>query len=153
MCGICGIYFLDRERAVDEPLLTRMAHSMRHRGPDDEGVFFISFAEGSVGLGHCRLAILDLSRAGRQPMCDPAKRFWITYNGEVYNYKEIREALVRDNFQFRTKTDTEVILAAYIRYGKDCLKKFNGMFSFAICDSEKKNLFCARDRLGVKPFF
>ena len=152
MCGICGEVRYDGQRA-NARLVERMKDLLRHRGPDDEGLWETEFDGGGIALGHTRLAILDLTSAGRQPMCDPTQRYWITYNGEVYNYRELREDLKKDDFVFRTRTDTEVVLAAYVKYGVECLSLFNGMFSFAIWDDREKSLFCARDRLGIKPFY
>ena len=152
MCGICGQLRFDGQPA-DTGLVGQMRARLRHRGPDDEGLWFHNFDGGAVALGHKRLAILDLSDAGHQPMCDPTGRFWIVYNGEVYNYREIRQTLVKSGHAFNTATDTEVVLAAYIQYGADCLGFFNGMFAFAIWDKRNLSLFCGRDRLGIKPFY
>lgn len=148
MCGITGIVHIDKS-PIDEQLLHAMTASLRHRGPDDEGFFIAS----DVGLGHRRLAILDLSLAGHCPMPDHTQRCWITYNGEVYNYKELLPELQARGYQFRSNSDTEVVLYSYITYGADCLRRFNGMWGFAIWDAEKNQLFCARDRFGVKPFY
>lgn len=146
MCGISGII---SQRPDSE--LRRKIESMnalvRHRGPDDEG-FFVS---DNLALGHRRLAIIDLSARGHQPMCY-RDRYWITYNGEVYNYPEIREQLAVLGCRFETATDTEVILAAYATWGEDCLRRFNGMWAFAIYDAKEGTVFMARDRFGVKPF-
>lgn len=147
MCGISGILSFNGEYSRKDIL--KMNKILSHRGPDDEGTYFDDF----IGLGHRRLSIIDLSKAGHQPMSDESKRYWIVFNGEVYNYLEIREDLIKDGFKFHSNTDTEVVLKSYIKWGKDCLKKFNGMWSFAIWDCEKKELFCARDRFGVKPFY
>lgn len=148
MCGISGIINFDGS-AVDEGKLRSMIELIKHRGPDDEG-FHI---DGSIGLGHCRLSILDLSSAGHQPMCSEDGKKWITYNGEIYNYLEIRKELIKKGHKFRSDTDTEVIIHAYEEWGEDCPNKFNGMWAFAIWDSGKKELFCSRDRFGVKPFY
>jgi len=147
MCGISGILSFDGKYNKEDIL--KMNKILSHRGPDDEGTYFDDF----IGLGHRRLSIIDLSKAGHQPMPDDSKRYWIVFNGEVYNYLEIREELIKDGFKFHSNTDTEVVLKSYIKWGKDCLKKFNGMWAFAIWDGEKKELFCARDRFGVKPFY
>lgn len=147
MCGISGILSFDGKYNKEDIL--KMNKILSHRGPDDEGTYFDDF----IGLGHKRLSIIDLSKAGHQPMPDESKRYWIVFNGEVYNYLEIREELIKDGFKFHSNTDTEVVLKSYIKWGKDCLKKFNGMWAFAIWDGEKKELFCARDRFGVKPFY
>ncbi|HEY6049983.1 MAG TPA: asparagine synthase (glutamine-hydrolyzing), partial [Thermoanaerobaculia bacterium] len=132
-----------------------------HRGPDDAGVWVSSSAardgwtaaEGQIGLSQQRLAILDLSPAGRNPMPNDDETLWITYNGEVYNYREVRRELESEGFRFRSQTDTEVILKAYERWGRDCLHRFIGMFAFAIWDARRRVLFAARDRLGIKPFY
>ena len=144
MCGICGI--LGPEvKARELEVMTAVQH---HRGPDDRGVELLE--DGTVGLGHNRLSIIDLSKAGHQPMSDAAGRLTIVFNGEVYNYLELKQEL--SGYPFRGDSDTEVVLAAYERWGEACLEHFVGMFAFAIWDAGKKHLFCARDRLGVKPF-
>lgn len=125
-----------------------MTEILHVRGPDGRG----DFVSPGIMLGHTRLAIIDLSDAGSQPMTDNSGRYTIVYNGEVYNFKELKGGLA-GNYRFKSNTDTEVVLASYIRWGKDCLKRFNGMFAFAIWDSVKRELFLARDRLGVKPLF
>lgn len=147
MCGICGIINFDGRVVRNEQIQSMMA-SMKHRGPDDEG-FFI---DDSIGLGHVRLSILDLSSAGHQPMVSEDGRYYIVHNGEVYNYIELREEL-RSAYPFYTNTDTEVILNAYRHWGKKCLEKFNGMFAFAIYDQKSREIFAARDRFGIKPFY
>ena len=143
MCGICGIVG-PQERLARLPAMVAALH---HRGPDDAG----TYRDGVIALGHTRLSILDLSPAGHQPMHDASGRLTIVFNGEIYNYLELREELA--GYPFRTQTDTEVILAAYKAWGVDCLRRFNGMWAFAIHDKEQDLLFCARDRIGVKPFF
>jgi asparagine synthase (glutamine-hydrolysing) len=148
MCGIAGIFNLNGE-PVSPVLLRRMAEAISHRGPDGEGFF----ADGPIGLGHRRLAIIDLSPAGHQPMATSDGRYIITYNGEVYNFQELRIQLESQGYNFRSRTDTEVILYAYAHWGADCVKRFNGMFAFAIWDKLKKNLFFARDRYGIKPLY
>lgn len=155
MCGINGIWGLEnRQQATD--LIRGMNSALAHRGPDDEGVF----SDDKINLGHRRLSIIDLSQAGHQPMFSHDKRYVIVYNGELYNYRDLRFELQRivvgstqTSYPFTTQTDTEVILAAYLRWGKDCLTRFNGMFSFAIWDCQEKELFIARDRLGIKPLY
>lgn len=147
MCGITGIIKLNEETVeVDE--IKNMLKIIKHRGPDDEGLF----VEKNVGLGHVRLSIIDLSSAGHQPMFCNENRYTIIFNGEIYNYLELKEEL-KDNYTFKTKTDTEVILAAYSHWGESCLSKFNGDFSFVIYDLQQKTLFAARDRFGIKPFY
>lgn len=148
MCGIVGI--IQSTQPVDEVLLKIMNQHVAHRGPDDEGIWLNH--DHRVGLAHRRLAILDLSPAGHQPMTSPNGRYTITFNGEIYNYQILRNELQTYGWEFRSMSDTEVLLAAYAQWGKDCLKKFNGMFAFAIWDEEKQELFAARDRVGEKPF-
>jgi asparagine synthase (glutamine-hydrolysing) len=158
MCGICGIIKFNNS-AVDETSIQKMMQKIKHRGPDDEGVFL----ENNVGLGFVRLSILDLSPAGHQPMLSghqtpsaerlAKERYVIVYNGEVYNYIEIRAELIAQGYTFKSNTDTEVVLNSYIEWGEDCLEKFNGMWSFVIYDRQKKEIFCARDRYGIKPFY
>ena len=146
MCGINGIVYKNKKPNKLE--IHIMNQAIKHRGPDDEGI--MSF-ENSI-LGHVRLSILDLSPKGKQPMtCD--KRFWITYNGEIYNFKTIREELKRYGHKFFSETDTEVILKAFHEWGEECFKKFNGMWSLAILDTQKKEIIISRDRYGVKPCY
>ncbi len=148
MCGIAGIISFN-PTAVTKQRLQLMTDSLQHRGPDGDG-FWIN-NETSAGLGHRRLSIIDLSATAAQPM-HYAGRYTITYNGEIYNYIELKETLLKKGFIFSTNSDTEVILAAYACYGNDCLQHFDGMFAFAIWDEKDKTLFCARDRFGEKPF-
>jgi len=124
-----------------------MNKEIEHRGPDDRGVF----VDKPIGLGHARLSIIDLSANGHQPMADADKRFWITYNGEIYNFPDLKNDLIKDGVQFRSNSDTEVIIYLYKKYGPDCLRYLRGMFAFAIWDKGKQELFVARDRLGKKP--
>jgi asparagine synthase (glutamine-hydrolysing) len=156
MCGIAGIVRTGT-RIVEEKELRNMQNVLLHRGPDDRGVFIendSADAQGfRVGLAHCRLSILDLSNAGHQPMIDGDGRAVIVHNGEIYNHEELRIQLEAKGHVFRSRTDTEVLLAAYLEWGLSCVEHFNGMFAFAIWDREKKKLFCARDRLGIKPFY
>ena len=147
MCGISGIIHFN-QKPVKEEDLTLMMQKMKHRGPDDQG----KFIEENIGLGFVRLSILDLSIAGHQPMYSHDKRYIMIFNGEVYNYIEIRDAL-KDKHTFKTGTDTEVILAAYQEWGDACLEKFNGMFALAIFDTQTKEIFAARDRFGIKPLY
>ncbi len=149
MCGIAGILNFDGS-PVEETLLRQMNQVQRHRGPDDEGIYLDP--NFPVGLGHRRLSIIDLSPAGHQPMSF-GDRYWITYNGEIYNYLELRQELKQWGYQFRSHTDTEVILAAYTEWGSECLNRFNGMWAFAIWDTKERRLFCTRDRFGIKPFY
>ncbi len=158
MCGICGQINPDG-KPIDPEILLSMREAMRHRGPDDEGLHIkqgsTTETDGkiSVGLGHRRLSIIDLSRAGRQPMCSSDGKVWIVHNGEVYNFKDIRRELIARGYDFRSRTDTEVVLYAYREFSIECLYKLRGMFAFAIWDEEKERLFLARDRLGQKPLF
>lgn len=149
MCGIAGI-ISPANREVNQARLQLMTDSIRHRGPDGEG-FWIN-EQGTVAFGHRRLSIIDLSNAASQPM-HYLDRFTITYNGEIYNYIELKSELKNKGYQFQSQSDTEVILAAYACYGIDCLQHFDGMFAFAIWDSQAQLLFCARDRFGEKPFY
>lgn len=148
MCGICGIIPFDR-KPIEEKRLRAMMARMKYRGPDDEGVYL----DQKVGLGFVRLSILDLTSAGHQPMTDDTEQFILVFNGEIYNYIELREELKAFGIQFKTNTDTEVLLKAYIQYGEACLDKLNGMFAFVIYDKVSGNIFGARDRFGVKPFY
>ncbi|HHT9158674.1 MAG TPA: asparagine synthase (glutamine-hydrolyzing) [Candidatus Brocadiaceae bacterium] len=148
MCGIAGIYNLDGAPA-DIELLRRMLSLMTHRGPDDQG----EYIDDALALGHRRLSIIDLSYAGHQPMCNEDGSVWITYNGEIYNYRELRANLEVHGYRFRSHTDTEVVLHAYEEYGPACLNQFNGMWALAIWDGKRRRLFCARDRFGIKPFY
>ncbi len=179
MCGIIGIFSpaLPRNATIKEAL-----DSIKHRGPDDEGYVFLnaagnSFIEASgdnsspetkerckdildvnasghpVVLGQRRLAIIDISSKGHQPMSFDNGNLWITYNGEIFNYKELRRELQGSGYNFSSGTDTEVILAAYSKWGEDCVNRFNGQWAFCIYDKRKKRLFCSRDRFGIKPFY
>ncbi len=148
MCGIAGQFALNGD-AADTALVGAMAERLLHRGPDGGGSRF----SGPVGLAHRRLAIIDLSDEGRQPMGNEDGSLWIVFNGEIYNYRELREELRAAGHRFASATDTEVILHAYEEWGRDCLARFNGMWAFALWDERRRELFCARDRLGVKPFY
>ncbi|MDN3643385.1 asparagine synthase (glutamine-hydrolyzing) [Lutimonas halocynthiae] len=147
MCGITGIVNFKNQK-VQKSKIDSMMAQMKHRGPDDEGIFI----EDSIGFGFVRLSILDLSPAGHQPMFSHDDRYVIIFNGEVYNYIEIREEL-KHKYTFNSGSDTEVILAAYQEWGEACLEKFNGMFALAIYDRETQDIFAARDRFGIKPFY
>lgn len=148
MCGICGVVRFD-SHSVEESQLRLMMKAMRHRGPDDEGIFL----DNNLALGFVRLSIIDLSPAGHQPMASSDGRYVIVFNGEIYNYIEIKEELLKLGHTFSTLTDTEVLLAAYKQWGEECLNRFNGMWAFVIYDIQEKTLFAARDRFGVKPFY
>lgn len=179
MCGIFGVWNVDQE-PIEHSSLMRSLNSIRHRGPDDEGYLLIDLKSQRVAsclgpesaeninlpriedamdpkfdaaLGFRRLSILDLSPAGHQPMSNRDATLWIVFNGEIYNYVELRNELQSLGYAFRTQTDTEVILNAYDAWGVNCLSRFNGMWAFAIFDMRKKRLFCSRDRFGIKPFY
>lgn len=148
MCGILGMF--DRSGSpVPEGVLRAMADKLAHRGPDGAGIHM----DGALGLGHRRLAILDLSEAGHQPMATSDRRFVISYNGEIYNFRELRKELEAAGRTFQSRCDTEVLLQAYAHWGRECLGRLNGMFAFAIWDRQARELFLARDRYGVKPLY
>lgn len=154
MCGIVGI--VARNGSLPPGLLERATQSLAHRGPDDSGTIIIrenSPESVEVGLGNRRLAILDLSPLGHQPMQDPATGNWIVYNGEIYNFREIRERLGREGVHFQSQSDTEVLLQAYGRWGEPCLRELRGMFAFAIWDARHHRLLMARDPMGIKPLY
>jgi asparagine synthase (glutamine-hydrolysing) len=178
MCGICGIISFQNNINTDQ--LLKMTRFLRHRGPDDEGFLLADITRqeaksfhhdetidsikiriprfennfiANLGFGFRRLSILDLSENGHQPMQFEDAGLWIVYNGEIYNYIEIREELRAKGYKFRSNTDTEVILKAYHLWGEECVQKFNGMWAFALWDSKNKKLFCSRDRFGIKPFY
>lgn len=148
MCGIAGIVHLDRERPVNHFLLKKMTDTLIHRGPDGSGLHI----EGNVGLGHRRLSIIDLS-TGDQPQFNDDQSIAIVFNGEIYNYLELRDELRKLGYCFRTNSDTEVIIRAYEHWGVDCQQKLNGMWAFALWDSRERKLFLSRDRLGEKPLY
>ena len=148
MCGIAGLVNLDGE-PVSPVVLRRMTDAVAHRGPDGEG----QWIEGAVGLGHRRLAIIDLSPAGHQPMISADHRYVLTYNGEVYNYRELKAELESKGYWFRSHTDSEVVLNALAEWGVDALRRFNGMFAFALWDRKERTLLLARDRYGIKPLY
>ena len=181
MCGIAGI-FSPAGKPVESRLLVKMTNSLRHRGPDDEGYILAHTASASaqpfrgadtisaithpnindrailgrnsnLGLGWRRLSIIDLSPTGHQPMSNADQSIWIVFNGEIYNYIELRSELATKGFVFRTQSDTEAIIHAYSAWGQDCVDHLNGMWSFALYDALNKRLFCARDRFGIKPFY
>lgn len=170
---MCGISAIIAPKGFDKLELYNITEVISHRGPDDEGYFASDFDKNNIcfdqqtikindklssnkymiGLGHRRLSIIDLSKNGHQPMQDQSKRYTIVYNGEIYNFIELREQLINAGIAFKTETDTEVILECYKKYGQDCLNLFNGMWSFLIYDSQKNKLFGARDRFGIKPMY
>lgn len=150
MCGICGIIHSNKPVNVDE--LTTFTNFLTHRGPDDFGIYI----KNNIGLGHRRLSILDVSPAGKNPMIkkfDDGKELIIVFNGEIFNFIELKKELSSYGYKFNTETDTEVILAAYHKYGKDCLHKFNGMWAFAIYNPQDNSFFISRDRFGIKPLY
>ena len=148
MCGVTGKIFFDKNREVSFDELKGMTDIMQHRGPDDEG-FFI---DENVGLGFRRLSIIDL-KLGHQPLSDNSERYWITFNGEIYNFQELRVLLNKKGYLFKTNSDTEVIVNLYAEYKEKCLDHLRGMFAFVIWDKKEKQLFGARDRFGIKPFY
>ncbi|TNE59805.1 MAG: asparagine synthase (glutamine-hydrolyzing) [Bacteroidetes bacterium] len=148
MCGISGIIQLDG-KPVETQALAAMMKAMKHRGPDDEG----QFAENGMGLGFVRLSILDLSPAGHQPMLSADERYVLIFNGEIFNYLELREELIQKGHTFHTQGDSEVLLAAFVEWGEQMLHRLNGMWAFVIYDRKEKIVFGARDRFGVKPFY
>src|SRR3989338_6136024 len=176
MCGIAGIIAL-KEKTLPPSFIISMTNTLKNRGPDDEGFLAVNFREktsyslagddtkislphisklqkeATLYFGNRRLSIIDLSVAGHQPMSSRDGSLWIIYNGEIYNYCELRDELIQLGYGFKSATDTEVVLAAYEFWGKDCVNKFNGMWSFVIYDSNKSILFGSRDRFGVKPFY
>lgn len=148
MCGICGIRLHDRNARVDPTRIARMSATLVHRGPDDEGYHI----DRNVGLGHRRLSIIDLE-GGKQPIYNEDRSIAVVFNGEIYNYRELRSELQGRGHRFRTGSDTEVIVHAYEEYGDACVDRFRGMFAFAIADSRRRRLLLARDRLGIKPLY
>lgn len=148
MCGIAGFFHLNGPRTPDRDLLARMVAMLRHRGPDEFGAFF----DRQCALGQARLSIIDLS-TGSQPLCNEDRSLWITFNGEIFNYVELRPQLESLGHVFRTRSDTEVIVHAYEQWGKECLNHFNGQFAFALYDRRQKTVFVARDRMGIRPVF
>lgn len=143
MCAINGFNF------KDEGLIQKMNQATKHRGPDDSGIFL----DDLISLGHNRLSIIDISRAAHQPMLSDDKNLAVVFNGEIYNFKELRKELEERGYKFFSQSDTEVLLKSYQEYGENCLKKFNGIFAFAIWDKQKKELFLARDHIGIKPLY
>jgi asparagine synthase (glutamine-hydrolysing) len=150
MCGIAGIYNL-KHKNVDLKLVEQMTGELIHRGPDHRKEVLLN--NGKLGLGHCRLKVIDLSTAANQPMSNESGSIWITFNGMIYNYRELTDELKRKGHIFKSKSDTEAILHAYEEFKEDCFSRFNGMWSLAIWDNQRKILLCARDRFGIKPFY
>ena len=151
MCGITGIYNVNNPSEVSEKTLVKMRDTLIHRGPDDEGIYISK--DKKVGFGFRRLSIIDLSKAGNQPMANEDETIWLVFNGEIYNFQEIKKDLEKKGHKFHSKTDSEIVLHLYEEKGEECLEDLNGMFAFAIWDDKKKKLFAARDRLGIKPFY
>ena len=145
MCGIVGIL------GVNSEFIEKASSAIKHRGPDDSGVFLDS--KSKIGLGHRRLSILDISSFGHQPMISSDQKVVIVFNGEIYNFRELRSQLEEKNYTFQGHSDTEVLLNLYLAEGKEMLSKLNGIFAFAIWDSHCESLFVARDALGVKPLY
>ncbi|MBI5747837.1 MAG: asparagine synthase (glutamine-hydrolyzing), partial [Nitrospinae bacterium] len=151
MCGIVGLFNYGNIAPLSEDLIIKMRDSMTHRGPDDAGIY-ISF-DRKAGLGHRRLSILDLSPAGRQPMCDSEGKIWIVYNGEVYNFMELRTGLEEKGYRFKSRSDTEILIYLYKEYGKEMVHKLRGMFAFCLYDERRGDFYLARDRIGIKPLY
>ncbi|MGH7451740.1 MAG: asparagine synthetase B family protein, partial [bacterium] len=148
MCGICGTFNFSRDAEVDAAEVRRMNEQIIHRGPDEDGFYL----NGRIGLAMRRLSIIDLS-GGQQPITNEDETVWIVFNGEIYNYPELRQDLEKRGHRFKTRSDTEAIVHAYEEYGVDCPAKLNGMFAFAIWDARSERLFLSRDRLGKKPLY
>ena len=148
MCGICGIFDLDGAGQFHPESIKKMISALHHRGPDESGIYM----DDDVLLGHSRLSIIDLS-GGTQPIHNEDKSLWIVYNGEIFNYPELRQDLIKKGHHFYTSTDTEVIIHLYENIGPACLNKLNGQFAFVIWDVSKKEMFLARDRVGIRPLF
>ncbi|MBH41822.1 MAG: asparagine synthetase B, partial [Candidatus Magasanikbacteria bacterium] len=149
MCGIFGAYSTKGRVTINEKELKILTDTMLHRGPDGSGYVVAS----NFAFGHRRLSIIDLSEKGQQPMYDKDRTVCIVFNGEIYNFQEIREELLELGFLFDSNTDTEVILYSYKAWGMDCVKKFNGMFAFVLYDKKEKTFLLARDRYGIKPLY
>src|SRR5574340_678037 len=149
MCGICGVYYFDSNRSVSPALIDRMNLVQKHRGPDDAG----TWVKQNIGLGQARLSIIDLSPLGHQPMSNEDATIWITFNGDIYNYLELRDDLIKKGHQFRSNTDTEVIVHLWEEKGPKLLDDLRGMFVIALWDDRQKLLFLARDRIGKKPLY
>ncbi len=148
MCGICGAFYTDRTRRVERDTLAEMNRRIVHRGPDDDGFF----VEENIGLAMRRLSIIDI-KTGHQPIANEEENVWIVYNGELYNHQDLRKHLEARGHRYRTRSDTETIVHLFEEYGRDCVKYLRGMYAFAIWDRRKRELFIARDRLGIKPLY
>lgn len=151
MCGICGIFDPGGNKQIDEQIINSMADAMVHRGPDDHGSYLNS-AQG-IGLGFRRLSIIDLSRAGHQPMSNEDGTVWVVFNGEIYNHRELRQELEAKGHKYVSKADSESLIHGYEEWGGDVVKRLRGMFAFAVWDEKKRALFMARDRIGIKPLY
>src|SRR5687768_4974449 len=151
MCGIAGVFSQGPRAASLGPAVAAMLRAVRHRGPDDEGVW--TAAAGEAAFAHTRLAILDLTRAGHQPMSTPDGRYTISFNGEILNFHELRQSLEQRGVRFQTRCDTEVILRAYEADGPACIARLRGMFAFALWDERERTGVLARDRFGIKPLY
>ena len=147
MCGIAGIIDY-KSKANEESTVKAMLSAISYRGPDESGIYHSPFAT----IGNVRLSIIDIS-TGQQPLADPSGRYWIVFNGEIFNYPELRTELEVKGYTFSTHSDTEVLVQLYACYGKKCLSKLNGQFSMAIWDKQTQEMFFARDRVGIRPFF
>lgn len=149
MCGIAGIY---NYHSIKEPSMEisvrKMLSLIKHRGPDESGIYL----NQNIGIGNVRLSIIDLS-TGQQPLSDVSENYWIVYNGEIFNYPELRDNLIRKGIKLKTQSDTEIVVQMYALYGANCLNQFNGQFAFCIWDKNKKELFLARDRVGIRPIY
>jgi len=148
MCGICGIVYDDSSRPVNKGVVVQMRDRMIHRGPDDAGIY----VHRNIGLGHRRVSIIDQA-GGHQPMPNEDHTVWIVFNGEIYNFRELREFLIKKGHTFTTRSDTETIVHLYEQFGPTCVEQLNGMFAFAIWDQNAQQLFLARDRMGIKPLY
>ena len=151
MCGICGILDFDA-KPINREIIKKMTSLLFHRGPDEEGFYLKKTSEYSIAMGHRRLSIIDID-LGKQPMSNSDSSVWIVFNGEIYNFRELRDELVKLGFSFKTNSDTEVIIKAYERWGEDFVNKLRGMFAFGLWDEGKKKLILARDRIGIKPLY
>ena len=148
MCGISGV-LSNNPQDISREIIKDMNGTLLHRGPDDTGCFI----DKKIAIGHKRLSIIDLSEAAKQPMISENSRYVITYNGEIYNYKELKELLLMKGHKFRTQSDTEVVLNSFLEWGLDSFNLFNGMFALAVWDKEEEILYIARDRYGIKPLY
>ena len=149
MCGIAGIYnYHSPEEPSQEQSIRKMLSIIRHRGPDESGIYL----GGNMSIGSVRLSIIDIA-SGQQPMCDESGNYWIVYNGEIFNYEELRHDIEKKGIRLKTQSDTEVVVQMYAMYGAKCLQHFNGQFSFCIWNKKKKEFFLARDRVGIRPLF